>query len=125
MIRAHLEAIENADLNFATPETPLQLATDIEDFSLGGSDNDMDEDNEEADLEVEPALVSPQRGLLSSVARPEMWYKSQKKTPTVASISSSDGSRGSKVSNGSAAAPTTVNGYIVGRTLNDTRTTQF
>ncbi|KAK6624304.1 hypothetical protein RUM44_011163 [Polyplax serrata] len=97
-LRAHLEAIENADLNFATPETPLQLATDIEDFSLGGSDNDMDEDNEEADLEVEPALVSPQRGLLSSVARPEMWYKSQKKTPTVASISSSDGSRGSKVS---------------------------
>lgn len=103
----------------------MQLARDIEDFSLGGSDNELDEDNEEADLEVEPALVSPQRGLLSSVARPDTWYKGKKKPPTVTSMSSSDSSRGSKVSNGSATAPTTVNGYIVGRSSNDVRTTQF
>ena len=136
MFRAHLEAAESSKMNqfqttgettaTTTTEIPLQLAKDIEDFSIGGSDNELDEDNEEADLEVEPALVSPQRGLLSSVARPEIWYKSNKKPATVAaSASSSESSRGSKVSNGSAGAPATVNGYIMGRTSNDTRTTQF
>lgn len=117
-----MEAAE-AEANFATPETPLRIARDIEDFSVGGSEPEMDEEEEEAELEVDPPFVSPRRGFLSSVTRPEIWYKNPTKPVTLASVSSSDSSRGSKVSNGSATTPTTLNGIIVGRSSEGTRNT--
>ncbi|KAL0278477.1 UNVERIFIED_CONTAM: hypothetical protein PYX00_000292 [Menopon gallinae] len=120
-LRAHLD---NADTELIAPTsgTPLRLATDIEDFSVGGSEPEMDEDEEEAELDVEPPFVSPQRGILSSGLRAENWLKGQSKPAALASVSSSDSSRASKLSNGGANTP--VNGYIVGRSSNGTRTTQ-
>lgn len=121
--RAHLEAVE-AETNFPTAETPLRIARDIEDFSVAGSEPEMDEEDEEAELDVDPPTVSPRHGFLSSGGRTDTWPKRPTKPATLASVSSSDSSRGSKVSNGSATTPTAVNGYVVGLSSNGTRTTQ-
>lgn len=99
----------------ASPTTPLRIARDIEDFSLGsGSEPESDEDAGEAAAltahspprtfhatrpttlsEPLPSLPPPPTDTCSPTA------------PPIASVYSSDSSRGSKVSNGS-----TANGFI-------------
>ena len=115
-----------------TSETPLRIARDIEDFSVGGScsENDMDEEEEEADLDVHhpPSAVvfardRPSSDFSTSLLSDDEMNRTKGKSGvvTLANISSSDSSRGSKVSNGSVTTPTLANGFI-SRSINGTRT---
>ncbi|XP_066996033.2 insulin-like peptide receptor [Anabrus simplex] len=109
------------------PATPLRVTRDIEDFSLGGSDLDdvdLDEEDEEEALEVSHPVRSsagpfPHYQTMSSLRdrsqQPKLASGEDLRSVIVPSVDSQT----SKVGNGSTATtPTAANGWVVGRPSN-------